>query len=491
MADQRKRLLPLGLLGSCLALGGAVNAPDSHLTTVLVANIGFPVFLTHAPCDFNRLFVVGKLGRISIIKDEVVLDDPFLDLADLVMSVGNEQGLLGLAFHPDFETNGFFYVNYTRTPDGDTVVARYAVSADPDVAVPDSVQPVILVEQPRERHNAGWIGFGPNDGYLYIALGDGGGTSSGDNAQNIDNLLGNILRIDVDRDDFPDDSDRNYGIPRDNPFVGVDGADEIWAYGLRNPWRCSLDRETGDLYIGDVGLQSWEEINFQPGSSTGGENYGWNCKEATHCTTEQTCDCTDPNLVDPMFEYAHTPKSPGAAVIGGYAYRGCAIPDLVGAYLFADFHGRIWRLDHDNGNIIELREIQDELAPGGGLSIARVTAFGEDAFGELYLCDRSNGGEIFKIVPVAAVTPDCNMNGIPDDCDIAIGASTDRDGDGVPDECDCPADLDGNGSVGILDLLALLAAWGSDPGGPPDFDGDGNVGILDLLTLLVNWGPCP
>ena len=178
-------------------------------------------------------------------------------------------------------------------------------------------------------------------------------------------------------------------------------------------------------------------------------------------------------------------------MIAGYAYRGCAIPDLVGAYLFADLFGRIWRLDHDNGNIIELREIQDELAPGGGISITRVTSFGEDAFGEIYLCDRTSGGEIFKIVPAVAVTPDCNMNGIPDDCDIAIGASTDRNGDGVPDECDCPADLDGNGTVGILDLLILLAAWHADPGGPPDFDGDGTVGILDLLTLLVNWGPCP
>ncbi|MCZ6734883.1 MAG: PQQ-dependent sugar dehydrogenase [Planctomycetota bacterium] len=489
MADEWKCLLPLGLLGPCFALGGAVNAQDSQLTTVLVANIGFPLFLTHAPGDFDRLFVLGKLGRISIIKDGAVLDDPFLNLTNLVLSVGNEQGLLGLAFHPDFETNGFFYVNYTRTPDGDTVVARYTVSADPDVADPDSVQPVMLVEQPSHRHNAGWIGFGPNDGYLYISLGDGGGGpfDPGDNAQNLDNLLGSILRIEVDCDDFPDDRDRNYGIPPNNPFVGIDGADEIWAYGLRNPWRCSLDRETGDLYMGDVGQNLWEELNFQPASSTGGENYGWDCKEGFHCTTEQTCDCADRTLVDPIFEYVHVGL---AAVIGGYVYRGCAIPDLVGAYVFADHFGRIWRLDHDNGTIIELREIQDELVPGGGLSIARITAFGEDAFGELYLCDRTNGGEIFKIVPADAVTPDCNMNGIPDDCDIAIGASTDRNGDGVPDECDCPADLDGNGSVGILDLLILLAAWHADPGGPPDFDGDGTVGILDLLTLLVNWGPC-
>ena len=481
----------MGLLGPCLALAGAVNTPDSHLTTVLVANIGYPVFLTHAPRDFNRLFVVGKFGRISIIKDGAVLDDPFLDLTDLVLSVGHEQGLLGLTFHPDFETNGFFYVDYTRTPDKDTVIARYAVSADPDVADPDSVQPVMLVPQASTRHNAGWIGFGPNDGYLYIALGD---DLASDNAQNLDTLLGSILRIDVDCDDFPADPNRNYGIPPDNPFVGIDGADEIWAYGLRNPWRCSLDRETGDLYIGDVGGDSWEEVNFQPGSSTGGENYGWDCKEATHCTAEQTCDCTRPTLVDPMFEYAHA--SP-AAVIGGYAYRGCAIPDLVGAYLFADLFGRIWRLDHDNGNIIGLREIQDELAPGGGLSIGSVTSFGEDAFGELYLCDRTNGGEIFKIVPAAAVKPDCNMNGIPDDCDIAIGASTDRNGNGVPDECeppDCPWDLDGNNNVGVGDLLILLGAWGgcNDPAKcPADFDGSGDVGVSDFLELLGNWGPCP
>ena len=157
MADQWKRLLSLGLLGPSLALAGAVNAGDSQLTTVLVANIGYPVFLTHAPRDFNRLFVVGKFGRISIIKDGAVLADPFLDLTNLVVTVGNEQGLLGLAFHPDFETNGFFYVNYTRTPDGGTVIARYAVSADPDVADPDSTQPVMLVPQPSNHHNAGWI----------------------------------------------------------------------------------------------------------------------------------------------------------------------------------------------------------------------------------------------------------------------------------------------------------------------------------------------
>ncbi|MCH8343186.1 MAG: PQQ-dependent sugar dehydrogenase [Planctomycetes bacterium] len=519
MADQWKRLLPLGLLGPCLALAGALNAGDSQLTTVLVANIGFPVFLTHAPCDFNRLFVVGKFGRISIIKDGAVLDDPFLDLTDLVVSGPNEQGLLGLAFHPDFETNGFFYVNYTRTPDGDTVVARYAVSADPDVADPDSVQPVMLVEQPTNHHNAGWIGFGPNDGYLYIALGDGGGEpyDTGDNAQNLDNLLGSILRIDVDCDDFPADPNRNYGIPPDNPFVGIDGADEIWAYGLRNPWRCSLDRETGDLYIGDVGQDAWEEVNFRPGSSAGGENYGWDCKEGTRCTAEKTCDCTDPTLVDPMFEYAHA--SP-AVVIGGYVYRGCAIPDLVGAYLFADLFGRIWRLEHDNGTIIELREIQDELAPVGGPPLNSVTSFGEDAFGELYLCDRTVGGKVFKIVPAAAVTPDCNMNGIPDDCDIVVGASTDRNGNGVPDECEPPADISGplgpgfpDGCVDAFDLGTLLGAWcsaASDPDPPGDVDppcegctspnfaladisgpvdgvSDGCVDAFDLAKLLANW----
>ena len=260
---------------ACLA-GAAYGGPQ--LDSVHVAFIDAPVFLTHAPGDQSRLFVLEKAGRILVIKDGNLLAEPFLDLIALVHSGENEQGLLGLAFHPDYQTNGLFYVNYIRdddpgTVENETVIARYAVSADPDVADPDSGQTVMIVAQPRRNHNGGWIGFSP-DGYLYLAFGDGGGGNDPfQNAQNLDSLLGKLLRIDINCDGFPADPDRNYGIPPDNPFVGVAGADEIWAYGLRNPWQCSFDPD-GNLYIGDVGQASREELNFQPASSPGGEIHG-------------------------------------------------------------------------------------------------------------------------------------------------------------------------------------------------------------------------
>ncbi len=469
-----------------------VQAGDILLTSELVTNnLVAPVYLTHAPGDFDRLFVIEKSGLIRIIKDKLVLDKPFLDLTDVVRTNGNEQGLLGLAFHPDYAMNGLFYVNYTRIPDGATTIAHYQVTADPEVADFESAQLIITVTQPGQTHNGGWLDFSPLDGYLYTAIGDGGGGyDPDDDAQNLDVLLGKIIRVDVNCDGFPDDPDRNYGIPQDNPFVGKTGEDEIWAYGLRNPWRCSFDRETGELYIADVGQGTREELNFQPANSTGGENYGWDCKEGTLCTNEQTCDCADPKLVDPIFEYAH--EGVNTVVIGGYVYRGCAIPDLTGAYIFADRRVNIghpiWKLRHDNGKITDLQEIQKELDPGNGLSIGAISSFGEDAFGELYICD-TQGHELFKIIAAVQSKPDCNDNGVPDACDIFGGTSADANNNGIPDECECPWDLDGSGSVGTGDLLALFAQWGTD--GPADFDESGTVGTGDLLILFANWGPCP
>ena len=276
------------------AVGDIINVPgdqptiagEPELAVELVAQVGSPIQVTHAPGDFERLFVISKDGTIHVIKDGAVLAEPFLDLSDIVL-VGGPQGLLTMAFHPQYQSNGFFYVNYTNQPNGDNVVARYQVTADPDVADPDSAQVVITMPQDHVIHNLEWIGFGPNDGYLYLAAGE---NNIGARAQDLDSLEGKILRLDVDSDDFPGDPERNYGIPPDNPFVGVDGADEIWAYGLRNPWRCSFDRETGDFYIADVGSATWEEVNFQPADSTGGENYGWKCKEANSCTGDGSCE---------------------------------------------------------------------------------------------------------------------------------------------------------------------------------------------------------
>lgn len=476
-----------------IALSVPVQAGDVVLASELVTNnLDSPVYLTHAPCDFERLFVIEQNGLIRIIKDRIVLDKPFLDLTDVVRANGNEQGLLGLAFHPDYEVNGLFYVNYTSEPDGDTAVARYQVTADPEVADSASAHIIFTVVQAGIIHNAGWIDFSPIDGFLYIAFGDGGGGGfdPNDNAQNLDSLLGKIIRVDVNCDDFPNDPNRNYGIPQDNPFVGKKGADEIWAYGVRNPWRCSFDRETGDLYIADVGQSAREELNFQAANSAGGENYGWDCREGTLCTNEQTCDCADPQLVDPIFEYVH--EGVNSFVVGGYVYRGCAIPNLAGAYIFAD--GRvnlghpIWKLRHDNGKISDLQEIQDQLDPVGGLSIGVISSFGEDAFGELYICDIA-GHELFKIVAAVQSKPDCNDNGVSDACDIFGGTSADANGNGIPDECECPWDLDGEGTVNTSDLLELFAQWGT--AGPADFDGSGTVGTADLLILFANWGLCP
>ena len=498
MCQDRSFLLPMRLATASVIASSSVMAGETKLTSIRIATFtDAPVFVTHAPGDFERLFVIEKPGRVVVIRNGKVLNKPFLNLTDIVQhTVTNERGLLGLAFHPDYETNGFFYVYYTAQPEGDITLPRFEVTADPDIADRESLCPILSNPHPAPNHNAGWIDFGIHDGFLYVAIGDGGGGAfdPGDDAQNLDVLLGKLLRLDVDSDDFPQDPDRNYAIPPDNPFVGVDGADEIWAYGLRNPWRCSFDRETGDIYIADVGQSSREELNFRPASSTGGENFGWDCKEGTLCTKEDTCDCADPELVDPMFEFVHD-KFP-TAIIGGYMYRGCAIPDLVGAYIFAnrriDIGHPIWQLRHDNGKINDLQEIQDELDPGNGLSIGRISSFGEDAFGELYICD-THGHELFKIVPAKQAGPDCNDNGVPDACDIASGASQDVNNNGIPDECEdtCPWDLDGTGIVGASDLLALLASWGQCKGCSADFDRNGAVGASDLLALLANWGPCP
>jgi len=465
------------------------------LTTIRVASgLQRPLFVTHAPGDFERLFVVEQAGRIRIIKDGVLLPTPFLDITAMVRDTGNEQGLLGMAFDPNYPTNGLFYVSFTNNG-GNSAIRRYRVSANPDVADPNSGDTLLRVNQPFSNHNGGWIGFGP-DGFLYVALGDGGSACDpGQRAQDLNALLGKMLRIDVHGDDFPNDVLRDYAIPPDNPFVGLSGADEVWAYGLRNPWRPSFDRLTGDLWIADVGQNAIEEIDFQPASSAGGENYGWDCKEGTQCASVSgcgsgACDCADPNLVDPIYEYTH---SDDCSITGGYVYRGCAIPDLVGQYFFADFcSARIWTMTYDGLNVT-VQERTAELTPGGGLPIDSITSFGEDAFGELYICDR--GGEIFKIVPDVPggiVGTDCDGNGRDDACDILAGAS-DLNGDGVLDVCQCLGDLDGDRDVDLDDLTSLLRAFaGPDvPAAGGDVDGDGDTDLDDMTILLVRFGaPC-
>jgi glucose/arabinose dehydrogenase len=423
------------LVAGIIGFPGTVAAGSTPLTTELVVSgLDQPHLVTYAPGDFDRLFILEKRGRIRIVKDGVLLSTPFLDIDALVgggIFSFDERGLLGLAFHPDYQNNGFFFVNYTDNS-SNTVIARYRVSNDPDIADPGSAMIGMTILQPFENHNGGWIEFGP-DGYLYIATGDGGsGNDPGNRAQDItDQLLGKILRIDIDGDDFPGDPDRNYAIPSDNPFVGVAGDDEIWAYGLRNPWRNDFDRLTGDLYIADVGQNDWEEIDFQPASSTGGENYGWRCMEGAHCTGLSGCDCFDPELVLPIHEYDH---GDGCSITGGLVYRGCEIPDLDGTYFFGDYcSARIWSFRYDGVSITDFVERTAELDPVGGPAITDITSFGEDAFGELYIC--SQDGNIFKIVPADPPAEDCNENGRSDFCDL-LDPNSDTNDNGILDDCE-------------------------------------------------------
>ena len=397
------------------------------LTTVRVASgLTLPLYVVAPPGHFDRLFIVeqrsGTQGRIKILNlvTGTVNTTPFLTVTGV--STGNEQGLLGLAFHPDYASNGYFYVNFTNTA-GTTVIRRYTASADPNLADPNSAYPILFIAQPYSNHNGGWISFGL-DGYLYIGMGDGG--SGGDpqnHAQNINDLLGKMLRLDVNGDDFPADPNSNYAIPPTNPFVGVNGRDEVWAYGLRNPWRCSFDRLTGDLYMGDVGQNAWEEISFQPAASTCGQNYGWRCYEGNHAYN--TSGCPSPTtMVFPIYEFSHSGGH--CSVTGGYVYRGNQICDLRGTYFFADYcSNRIWSFRYDGSNLTEFLDRTTELDPPGTLTINSITSFGEDAAGELYICDQ--GGEIFKIIPVGPGKGDLNYDGVVnfDDINAFVLALTD------------------------------------------------------------------
>jgi glucose/arabinose dehydrogenase len=321
----------------------------------------------------NRVFTLEKPGIIRVFDNEpgVSSSEVFLDLTANVSEEGNEMGLLGLAFHPEFEENGIFFVDYTAVEPRRTVIARYTVdSENPNLADVESAEVIFEVEQPYVNHNGGQIAFGP-DGYLYIAMGDGGGGGDPlENAQNRTNVHGAILRIDVDSPD----PGLGYGIPDDNPYAGNDDgyAEEIFAYGLRNPWRFSFDNETGDLWAGDVGQNAIEEIDIiKPG-----RNYGWDIKEGTQCF-EPPSGCDDFGLTDPVYEYAHTL---GRSITSGFVYRGTLFPSFAGKYIYGDFiSGRIWALTYDGENVTGNEELFNR-----DLAIA---SFGQDTNGELYVVD--------------------------------------------------------------------------------------------------------
>lgn len=383
-----KKLVPFAALLALLAAAGgplaAQDAPDPAQYRLELVAAGFvrPLFLTSAGDESGRLFVLEQSGRVWIVRDGETAPTPFLDISALVSTSANERGLLGLAFAPDYAASGVFYVHYSgRRPDGDTVLARYRVSAaNPDAADPASAAIIFTLPQPYSNHNGGQLAFGP-DGYLYVGLGDGG--SAGDphnNAQTPRSLLGKILRLDVS-------ASAAYSVPPDNPAFTVNPAlaPEVWAWGLRNPWRFSFDRLTGDLYIADVGQNQWEEINFQPAESAGGENYGWRVFEGTRRFTNEAAPA---GHVAPIFEYSH---AEGCSVTGGYVYRGAALPALDGVYFFGDYcYGRIWATYRDAAGQFQTAVFMAD-------TDLIISSFGQDDAGELYLLDHGQG-RVFQLV---------------------------------------------------------------------------------------------
>ncbi|HMB55515.1 MAG TPA: PQQ-dependent sugar dehydrogenase, partial [Thermoanaerobaculia bacterium] len=375
--------LRTGLLAtSLLLLVAAFPAAGQGLALDLVEqtdSLVRPVAVAHPGDGSGRLFVVQQTGEIRILDGGSLLATPFLDLSGLVTCCG-EAGLLGLAFHPEYASNGEFFVNYTRSSPGlETVVARYTVSAaDPDVADAGSEEILLTLAQPAGNHNAGGLAFGP-DGYLYVSTGDGGGGGDpNENAQDLSTLHGNLLRLDVDS---TTDNGLAYAVPASNPFTGTAGArGEIWAYGLRNPWRFSFDRDTGDLWIADVGETLWEEIDHQPAASPGGENYGWDCREGAHPFADpngdMNADCPAGPFTEPAIEYEQVDGR--CSVTGGYVYRGDLEPRLRGVYLYADFcTGEIFGTVPRCNQPVQTRKLYD--APFS------IPAFGEDEAGEIYV----------------------------------------------------------------------------------------------------------
>jgi glucose/arabinose dehydrogenase len=372
----------------------------------VVSGLSAPVQIANAGDGSERLFVVERRGTVQIVESGSLLSTPFLDIQDRVQA-GGEEGLLSIAFPPSYAAKGYFYVYYTNH-NGDNQVSRFSISADPNIADSSSEKLILYLDHPAySNHNGGQMAFGP-DGYLYIGTGDGGGGGDPDgNGQNTDSLLGKILRIDVEwasmlpvaaysvylplliNNGEGNPLGQAYRIPDDNPFRGMAGhREEIWAFGLRNPWRFSFDRNTGDLYIGDVGQGSWEEVDFQLTSSPGGENYGWNEMEGMHCYLP---NCDTAGMTLPVYEYP-THEQGGCSITGGFVYRGVDYPGMQGIYLFADYcNGRITGLVNDSGTWQSQLLLDTSLSP---------SSFGESESGELYIADLSSG-TIYQIVEQA------------------------------------------------------------------------------------------
>ena len=384
-------------------------AEEKNLSSVLIAD-GYkkPVFITSYPNNAKLLYIVEQAGLIKLINDGKKLSRPFFDINKRVVNPnrpGDERGLLGFAFHPNHTNNGKFYINYMDN-DGNTIVSEFSTNSELR-ANHKSERIILKLKQPYGNHNGGDIQFGP-DGYLYISIGDGGKAGDPLNAgQDLSSLFGKIIRIDIEQ--------KPYGIPKSNPFFGQkDKREEIWAWGLRNVWRFSFDKQTGDKYLADVGQNKWEEVNFEPASSEGGLNYGWRIMEANHCYDPKE-NCPTEGLIKPIIEYPNDANHPafafriieelsfsetdveGCSVTGGYVYRGQKIKSMQGQYIFGDYcSGNIWTLKVVNGKAINFKNRTEEINIGGGEFTTYISSFGQDSDGEIYIIDY-NGG-IYKLI---------------------------------------------------------------------------------------------
>jgi glucose/arabinose dehydrogenase len=472
----RSLTLAAGLLAGFVSMPTHAQTP---LTTErLVTGLSNPLYVTHARGDNSRIFIVEQrsstTGRIRIfnLDTNTLLTAPFLSISGV--STGSEQGLLGLALHPNYLTNGYFWVYYTNAA-GTTIVARYQATGDPatsNFANLASAQVVLTITQPFSNHNGGWMSFGP-DGYLYIATGDGGsGGDPGNRAQDTTaQLLGKMLRIDVDGADnipgnadddaFPADPNKLYSIPSDNPFVADANDDEIWAYGLRNHWRNSFDRQTGDLWIADVGQNNWEEINFEPAGDAGGRNYGWRCYEGNNPFNTTGCAPAS-TMVFPVHVFSHSTDGFSCSVTGGYVYRG-PICDLRGTYFFADYcSNRIKSFRYTGTMVTEFTDRTTELDPPGAVAIGSITSFGEDNRGNLYIVDQ--GGEIFRVVRNGPSPADYNGDTLVDVLDFLDFFDDFGTCSGEPGPCGAIGDTDINGDtiVDVSDFLDFFDYFGTD-----------------------------
>lgn len=461
-------------LGAVLALTltAAVTAP-LHAQTIsaqaFVSGLTKPIDMVPCPGDATRLFVAEQRGVIKLIKNGVVQASPFLDI-DSTVPEETYSGLLGIAFHPNYQSNGRLYVYHTTGPASAIVVwlkEFTRVAGDPDHASAASAKVIFRMASPATQafHLGGSPAFGP-DGKLWLPLGDGGYTGDpqgGTRSQSGSSLWGKLLRIDVDGDDFPADANANYAIPHDNPYYGsLSVANEIFARGLRNPFRARFDRATGHLWIGDVGGTQREEVDVIRPSLDGGANLGWNCMEGLLCTSNGNCSCPG-GLLAPVYQYTH---SVGLCVTGGTRYRGCALPALSGVYFFADYqNNKLFSIQYDDSTGTA-SGFTDRTAQVTAPSLSTPVCIAEDSLGELYIVEHT-AGRIRKIVG-NPLPPDGDGNGVPDSCQGVHG------------------DLNGDGVVNGADLGILLSSWGQ-PGGAADLNGDQYVDGGDLGELLAAW----